>query len=178
MYSFSKTLLFLLDPERAHDLTLKSLKWAPLCRGRCCANAAGLSGAPIEQQQNWLIYGNVDGLPAGIIDSKDIQNYIESNSGLNYLNNPNDPVATFIGFNFGQTNQYNDSQSASYLQGATEGNVMQSVLEIYSLLTTSNSAHSRYRWNNPSTWPTQAVMANHSTIPTVQSNAEITEGQL
>lgn len=120
-------------------------------------NAAGLSNASVEQKQNWLLYGNVDGLPAEITKPEDIQNYIKSHSGLNYLNNPNDPVATFIGFNFGQTNQYNDSQSASYLQGATEGNVMQSMLETYSLLTTSNSAHSRYRWNDPSTWPTQPL---------------------
>lgn len=46
MYSLSKPLLFLLDPERAHDLTLKSLKWvtrgptrklfpkAPICKAR------------------------------------------------------------------------------------------------------------------------------------------------
>src|SRR5690606_30409712 len=29
IYALGKPLLFLLDPERAHDLTLKSLKWMP-----------------------------------------------------------------------------------------------------------------------------------------------------
>lgn len=114
-------------------------------------NAAGLSNAPIEQQQNWLRTGNIAGyIPEGA--NADIV------YGSGYFNNPNDPVATFIGFNFGQNNAYNDQMSLSYLNGSRAGSVIQSMLETYDLLTTNNSAHSTYRWNDPRTWPTQNVV--------------------
>ena len=129
-------------------------------------NAAGLSNAPIEQQQNWLRYGNVNG------QTLDNEIKPELFYGTGYRNNPNDPVPTFIGFNFGQSTQYNNPQSPSYLQGAVQGNVIQSVLEVYDLFTTSNSAHSTYRWNDPKTWPTQAIAPNAaSTQPNSQASA-------
>ncbi|NOU40474.1 MAG: hypothetical protein HOO85_04305 [Methylotenera sp.] len=66
----------------------------------------------------------------------------------------------------------NNPQSPSYLQGAVQGNVIQSVLEVYDLFTTSNSAHSTYRWNDPKTWPTQAIAPNAaSTQPNSQASA-------
>ena len=126
-------------------------------------NAAGLNNAPITQQQNWLTTGNINGTIKYLPDGRPIY-------GTGYLNNPNDPVPTFIGFNFGQSNQYNNPQSPSYLQGATHGNVIQSILELYNLFTTSDSAHSTYRWNDPATWPTQVVSPNPAeTTPTKQS---------
>jgi hypothetical protein len=108
-------------------------------------NAAGLAGATPEQQANWLAYGNTEGIK-GI-----------SSGGLGYYNHANDPVSTVAGSNFGQTNQYNDPNSPTHLQGVELGNLLQSVLELKALFTTSNSAHSTYRWNDPSTWPTAPV---------------------
>jgi hypothetical protein len=115
-------------------------------------------------------------LPARI-DANDpdaVEKHIRLNSGAGYLNHANDTVATLIGYNFGQTNQYNDPNSPIYLQGATQGNVIQSILEVYALFTTSNSAHSTYRWNDPATWPTNVVApvpATASTIPFNQVSA-------
>ena len=108
-------------------------------------NAAGLGGATAEQQANWLVYGNVNGETDGVTN------------GLGYYNHPNDPVATNIGGNFGQTNAYNDPNSPTYLQGAQLGNMLQSLLELKALFTTPDSAHSTYRWNDPSTWPSATV---------------------
>ncbi len=106
-------------------------------------NAAGLAGATPEQQANWLAYGNIEG--------------IKGSGGLGYYNHANDPVATVVGGNLGQTNQYNDPDSPTHLQGIALGNLLQSILELKALFTTSNSAHSTYRWNDPSTWPTTTV---------------------
>ncbi|NOT16343.1 MAG: hypothetical protein HOP21_12405 [Methylotenera sp.] len=72
-------------------------------------------------------------------------------------NNANDPVPTFVGGNLGQTNQFNDLNSATYIQGAQIGSILRSILELKALFTTSNSAHSTYRWNDPATWPTTTV---------------------
>ncbi|MFA7351787.1 MAG: hypothetical protein WC009_13590, partial [Methylotenera sp.] len=108
-------------------------------------NAAGLANATPEQQANWLAYGNVNGPTDNGI------------RGLGYHNNPNDPVPTFVGGNLGQTNQFNDLNSATYIQGAQIGSILQSILELKALFTTSNSAHSTYRWNDPATWPTTTV---------------------
>ncbi|MCB5186971.1 hemagglutinin repeat-containing protein [Methylobacillus caricis] len=116
-------------------------------------NAAGLAGATPEQQANWLAYGNVNG---------PIDNSI---NGLGYHNHANDPVATVVGGNLGQTNQYNDPNSATHLQGVELGNLLQSVLELKALFTTSDSAHSTYRWNDPSTWPTTTVAPVSSNPP-------------
>lgn len=97
-----------------------------------------------QQQANWLVYSNVEGVKGGT-------------NGLGYYNHPNDPIPTFIGGNLGQTNQYNDPNSPTYLQGAQLGNMLQSVLELKALFTTSDSAHSTYRWNDPKTWSTAPV---------------------
>jgi len=114
-------------------------------------NAAGLANATPEQQANWLAYGNVDGIEG-------------PTNGLGYSNNANDPVPTYVGGNLGQTNQYNDLDSETYLQGVEVGSMLQSLLELKALFTTSNSAHSTYRWNDPATWPTTTV-APTSTQP-------------
>jgi hypothetical protein len=90
-----------------------------------------------------LAYGNIEG--------------IKGSGGLGYYNHANDPVATVVGGNLGQTNQYNDPDSPTHLQGIALGNLLQSILELKALFTTSNSAHSTYRWNDPSTWPTTTV---------------------
>lgn len=58
----------------------------------------------LEQPHTWLLYGNMDGLPAEIIKPERYKTTLNPIVGFNYLNNPNDPVATFIRFNFGQTN--------------------------------------------------------------------------
>jgi filamentous hemagglutinin len=108
-------------------------------------NAAGLAGAAPEQQANWLAYGNIEGLT----DSE--------TNGLSYNNHEDDPVATFIGGNSGQTNIYNDPNSTTHLQGVEVGNILRSAIELKALFTTSDSAHSTYRWNDPSTWPTTTV---------------------
>lgn len=107
-------------------------------------NAAGLAGASPEHQANWLAYGNIEGVKGAV-------------NGLGYNNNVNDPVSTVIGGNLGQSNEYNNPESSTYLQGAQMGNILQSVLELKALFTTSDSAHSTYRWNDPSTWPTEPV---------------------
>lgn len=107
-------------------------------------NVAGLAGASPEHQANWLAYGNIEGIKGGV-------------NGLGYNNNVNDPVSTVIGGNLGQSNEYNNPESSIYLQGAQMGNILQSVLELKALFTTSDSAHSTYRWNDPSTWPTEPV---------------------
>lgn len=108
-------------------------------------NAAGLASATPKQQANWLVYGNIEGLT-------DIET-----QGLTYNSHSNDPVATVVGSNFGQTNMYNASNSPTYLQGVEVGNLLKSILELKALFTTSDSAHSTYRWNDPSTWPTELV---------------------
>jgi hypothetical protein len=115
-------------------------------------NAAGLSNATPDEQANWLAYGNVEGLT----DSEA--------HGLTYNSHANDPVATVVGGNFGQTDAYNDPNSSTYIHGAEVGNLLQSVLELKALFTTSDSAHSNYRWNDPSTWPT-APLTNTKNEP-------------
>ncbi|MFA6282755.1 MAG: hemagglutinin repeat-containing protein, partial [Desulfurivibrionaceae bacterium] len=110
--------------------------------------AAGLENASAEQQANWLRFGDVNGLP---IDSKNRPD--DRGYGMGYFNEPNDSVATFVGFNFGQNNAYNQSDAASKLVGAATGNIFQSIMEVPALLATPTSAHSVYRWNNPATWP-------------------------
>jgi len=107
-------------------------------------NAAGLAGATPEQQANWLAYGNIEGTRGG-------------SNGLGYNNSVNDPVSTVVGGNFGQANEYNNPKVSTYIQGAQAGNFLRSVLELKALFTTSDSAHSTYRWNDPSTWPTEPV---------------------
>ncbi len=72
---------------------------------------------------------------------------------MGYLNKPNDSVATFVGFNLGQGNAYNQSDAASKLDGATIGSIFQSIMEVPVLLATPTSAHSVYRSNDPATWP-------------------------
>jgi hypothetical protein len=139
-------------------------------------NAAGLSNAPIAQQQNWLKYGNVNGLPAKVTNLDDIQAYIDANHGVGYYNHPNDPVPNVIGYNFGQTKQYNDPNSPSYLQGATQGNVIQSLLQLHALFTTSNSSHSKYRWNDPATWPTNVIASARSIQPVTTPTNQISTG--
>lgn len=101
------------------------------------------AGAAAEQQANWLAYGNIEG--------------IKGAAGLSYNNHPNDPVPTVFGGNLGQTNLYNDPNSPTHLQGVKVGNILRSILELKALFTTSDSAHSTYRWNDPSTWPTTMV---------------------
>ena len=71
---------------------------------------------------------------------------------MGYFNEANDPVPTFIGFNFGQSNAYNVSNAASKLEGANTGSIWQSIMELPALFGTSTSAHSIHRWNNPTTW--------------------------
>lgn len=107
-------------------------------------NAAGLGKATPEQQANWLAYGNTEGIKGDI-------------NGLGYNNNMNDPVSTVVGGNFGQSNEYNNSRVSTYIQGAQVGSLLQSVIELKALFTTSDSAHSTYRWNDPSTWPIEPV---------------------
>lgn len=100
-----------------------------------------------EQQANWLRSGNVDG------QSLEGQIGSSGDSGMGYLNNSNDSVATFVGFNLGQGNAYNQPDAASKLAGAQTGSILQSIMEVPALLATPTSAHSVYRWNNPVTWP-------------------------
>jgi hypothetical protein len=106
--------------------------------------AAGLASATPEQQANWLAYGNIEG-KKGVGPS------------LSYYNNANDPVSSVIGGNLGLPNQYNNPEEPTYLQGAEVGSFLQSVLELRALFTSSDSAHSTYRWNDPSTWPTEEL---------------------
>lgn len=112
--------------------------------------AAGLENASAEEQANWLRYGDVNGPPVDSNGSKDKSNPVY---GMGYFNNPNDSVATFVGFNLGQSNAYNQPDAASKLAGAATGNIFQSIMEVPALLATPTSAHSVYRWNNPTTWP-------------------------
>ncbi len=112
--------------------------------------AAGLENASAEQQANWLRYGDVNGKLADSNGSKDKSNPVY---GMGYFNNPNDSVATFVGFNLGQSNAYNQPDAASKLAGATIGSILQSIMEVPALLVTPTSAHSVYRSNNPATWP-------------------------
>jgi hypothetical protein len=115
--------------------------------------AAGLENATAEQQANWLRFGNVNGAPEdGLVTP-----------GVGYWNNPKDSVATFVGFNLGQGNAYNQPDSASKLAGATIGSILQSIMELPALLATPNSAHSVYRWNNPATWPGYQSVENKET---------------
>ena len=107
-------------------------------------DAAGLTSATPEQQANWLAYGNIEGKKG-------------AGSGLSYYNNANDPVSSVIGGNLGLPNDYNNPEEPTYLQGAEVGSFLQSVMELRALFTSNDSAHSTYRWNDPSTWPTEEL---------------------
>lgn len=130
-------------------------------------NAAGLSSATLQEKMNWLKYGDVNGLPQKIVEEgeKAIIQYTKSNHGAGYYNHGNDPVATFVGANFGLTNQLDGTNLIGQISGSEARNILQSIMEIYALFTTSNSAHSTYRWNDPRTWPTQQIsLTNQSDI--------------
>lgn len=122
--------------------------------------AAGMADKTAAEQANWLRSGDVNGPPvdSGISTERPKQVY-----GMGYMNEPNDSVATFVGFNLGQGNAYNQPDAASKLAGATIGSILQSIMEVPALLATPTSAHSVYRWNNPATWPGYQSVENKET---------------
>ncbi|MFL9608665.1 hemagglutinin repeat-containing protein [Methylobacillus sp. Pita2] len=115
-------------------------------------NAAGLANATLEEKMNWIKYGNTNGLPA--INPDLLNDYTNINYGLGYYNHSNDTVATIVGGNVGMSDQYQGANLVGVVPGSESRNLASSLKEIFALFTTSNSAHSTYRWNDPKTWPT------------------------
>jgi filamentous hemagglutinin len=109
-------------------------------------NAAGLSEATAIEKENWINHGEKNG-PNG-----------NGLKGFEYFNHPDDTVASLIGWNIGKRYELYIPKENKNIQipGVNKTNLIGSLFEIISL-TSSDSAHGTYRWNNPATWPTEPV---------------------